>query len=44
MTEQEMSPFVFLKKLKQNECFGCFGATWDVKLNFLGEQPGSCAK
>ena len=24
--------------MKQNECFGCFGATWDVKLNFLSEK------
>ena len=39
-TERKLSRFEFLK-MKENECFGCFGATWDVKLNFLGEHPGS---
>ena len=29
--------------MEQNEYFGCSRATWDVKkLNFLGENPGSC--
>ena len=41
--ERELFQFVFFNENEIERMFGCFGAIWDVKkLNFLGENPGSC--
>ena len=41
--ETELFQFVFFNENETERMFGCFGATWEVKkLNFLGENPGSC--
>ena len=41
--DRELFQFVFFDENETERMFRCFGAIWDVKkLNFLGENPGSC--